>query len=135
MKKQIAERIRMARQHAGMTQAEAAMSLGVDKSAVAHWERGATVPTNANFCGMARAYGVDHQWLATGEGDMHRHLRLDDMPAARLECFALTESEERILLLFRRMSPAEQDEFKSCEFFGRLLVHGKFQCSPALGKP
>lgn len=102
MKVQLADRIRMARRKAGLSQSKAAEGLGVHRGTVGHWERGAGHrPTSGNLMQLAMLLAVSYEWLATGRGSMQ--LSSDDVPAARLDYFAQSDDEEALLLAFRKL--------------------------------
>lgn len=104
MKVQLADRIRMARRQAGLSQSKAAQGLGVHRGTFGHWERGAGhAPTSANLLRLAMAMSVSYEWLATGRGSMQPASIEDDVPALRLDCFAQSEDEEQLLLAFRKL--------------------------------
>lgn len=65
------QRIRLARRHAGLSQAALAAAIGVQRSAVSHWEavQGKS-PSMANLRRLATITGVQFEWLATGRGRM-----------------------------------------------------------------
>jgi len=106
--KQIADRIREARRLAGWTQAQAAEALGVHRGTLGHWERGeGHRPTSANLERLSAAFDVNYEWLATGRG-IPRGQPLDAIPAVRLDCYAHTEEEERLLEAFRKLAPERQ---------------------------
>lgn len=65
------QRIRLARRHAGLSQAALAAAVGVQRSAVSHWEteRGKS-PNTEHMREVAMATGVQFEWLATGRGRM-----------------------------------------------------------------
>lgn len=56
------ERIKSARQRAGLSQSEIAREIGLNQSSVSDWERGETAPSLANLTKLARLLGVtvDH---------------------------------------------------------------------------
>ncbi|MFC3550307.1 helix-turn-helix transcriptional regulator [Lysobacter cavernae] len=65
------QRIRLARRHAGLSQAALGAAVGVQRSAVGHWE--ATQgkhPSAAHLREVALVTGVQFEWLATGRGKM-----------------------------------------------------------------
>ena len=65
------QRIRLARRHAGLSQAALGTAVGVQRSAVSHWE--ATQgkhPSMAHLRELALVTGVQFEWLATGRGGM-----------------------------------------------------------------
>ena len=65
------QRIRLARRHAGLSQAALGAAVGVQRSAVGHWEaaRG-KFPSVAHLREIALITGVQFEWLATGRGTM-----------------------------------------------------------------
>lgn len=65
------QRIRLARRHAGLSQAALGAAVGVQRSAVGHWEsaRG-KFPSVAHLREIAMITGVQFEWLATGRGSM-----------------------------------------------------------------
>ena len=65
------QRIRLARRHAGLSQAALGAAVGVQRSAVGHWEaaRG-KFPSVAHLREIALLAGVQFEWLATGRGTM-----------------------------------------------------------------
>jgi transcriptional regulator with XRE-family HTH domain len=106
--KKIADRIREARRMAGVTQSQAALALGVHRGTLGHWERGeGHRPASKNLERLAEAFDVNYEWLATGRG-IARGLPLDAIPAVRLDCFAHSEEEEKLLVAFRKLSGERQ---------------------------
>ncbi|MEX2516415.1 MAG: helix-turn-helix transcriptional regulator [Gammaproteobacteria bacterium] len=64
----LAERIKQARQAAGLSQARFAELLGVTRSACTQWESAiGTVPRQQRLEQIARLLNVSYAWLATGE--------------------------------------------------------------------
>jgi transcriptional regulator with XRE-family HTH domain len=64
-------RIKMARRHLKMSQTAFASALGVQRSAVSHWEAPlGKNPTLANLRKIAELTAVQFEWLATGRGVM-----------------------------------------------------------------
>ena len=80
----LATRIRQARQHIRMTQAELAKRLGVHRSCVGHWEGvNKANPGPDRLAEVAKICMVSYEWLATGRGGRTLgHDPLDDIPAA-----------------------------------------------------
>lgn len=106
----LAHRIRQSRRAASMTQAQLAEQVGVNRSAVAQWERkGGARPTSENLGKIAVVAKVSFDWLATGRG-ISRLSGTDDeeVPALLLKHYAHDELEERMLLAFRAMSIRRQ---------------------------
>lgn len=71
MQATMATRIRQARWMALLTQVQLANAVGVNRSAVAQWEResAGTHPSVANLSAIATATRVSFEWLATGRGE------------------------------------------------------------------
>src|SRR3546814_1150338 len=65
-----AQRIRLARRTAGLSQAQLALELGVQRSAVSHWEAQRGKPSMNHLRQLALLTGVQFEWLATGRGAM-----------------------------------------------------------------
>lgn len=65
----LAARAKRARQHAKLTQVEASNASGVKQSDISKIERGET-QRSVGLLALARAYGVNPNWLDTGDGEM-----------------------------------------------------------------
>lgn len=79
------QRIRLARRHAGLSQAALAAAVGVHRSAVSHWEaHHGKLPSMCHFQQLALITGVQFEWLATGRGRMQlgEEAELDSVAAA-----------------------------------------------------
>src|SRR5688572_27762798 len=65
----LGDRIRKARKHAGMSQAELAHAIGVRHSTIATWETDVNRPSHlvATVDKIAEATGVDMEWLLLGK--------------------------------------------------------------------
>lgn len=62
----LTERLRRARQLAGMDQTQLAAGLGVARNTVSNYETGRTEPTATVFVRWARTTGASLDWLAEG---------------------------------------------------------------------
>jgi transcriptional regulator with XRE-family HTH domain len=101
------DRIRLARRHAGFSQARLAEAIGVQRSAVSHWEspQGKN-PSVDHLRTMALVTGVTFEWLATGRGKMQlsEDAVLDSVSAA--DAILVEEPLElRLVQAFREASP------------------------------
>ena len=64
-------RIRLARRHVGLTQTALAAAVGVQRSAVSHWESAqGKHPKTSHMRQIALVTSVQFEWLATGRGRM-----------------------------------------------------------------
>lgn len=97
------QRIRLARRHAALSQTQLAKVVGVQRSAVSHWEapQGKN-PSVKHLREVAVATGVQFEWLATGRGEMatSRDTVLDSVAAA--DAMLVDDTlEQRLLVAFR----------------------------------
>lgn len=80
-----AQRIRLARRHAGMSQSALAATVGVQRSSVSHWEASdGKTPSARHLRDVVMATGVQFEWLATGRGKMglSQDVAMDSVAAA-----------------------------------------------------
>lgn len=99
-------RIRQARRRVSYSQSDLAEHVGVNRSAVAQWERhGGSTPTSANLSKIAVITSVHYEWLATGRGQMFTPEPgiNDDAPALQLQFYAHDSIEERVLQGLRKL--------------------------------
>jgi transcriptional regulator with XRE-family HTH domain len=101
-------RIQAARRLQDMTQTELARRVGVQRSAVSHWESPTgKSPTVNNLRKIAKVTGVGFEWLATGRGRMtlSSDEALEGMPVALAELID-DDVEIRLIRAFRE-APAK----------------------------
>lgn len=110
LQKQIALRIRSARQAARLTQSELAAALNLSRSAVAQWESASgSAPSTASFARLAAALGCTFEWLATGQGPRSSTRRAapwqedESSPAVLYRHFAHNDEEEQLIEAFRAL--------------------------------
>lgn len=101
------DRIRLARRRAGLSQAKLAAAIGVQRSAVSHWEspQGKN-PSVTHLRELAKVAGVTFEWLATGRGKMElsEEAVLDSVSAA--DAILVEDALElRLMQSFREASP------------------------------
>jgi transcriptional regulator with XRE-family HTH domain len=104
----LADRVRLARRAAKLTQTALAKQVGVTPSAAAQWEHPhGTSPGIPRLQAVAAATGVTFDWLATGRGDKRRRgsAKDEEVPALKLDVFAQDREEEVLLERFRMLSP------------------------------
>jgi transcriptional regulator with XRE-family HTH domain len=97
------QRIRLARRHAGLSQAAIGAAIGVQRSAVSHWEASqGKHPSVDHMRQLALVAGVQFEWLATGRGNMtlSADTALDSVAAAQGELID-DPLELRLIAAFR----------------------------------
>lgn len=101
-------RIRKARTLSSLSQADLALRIGVQRSAVTQWERsGGTLPSVAHLIQVAVETGVNFEWLATGRG-LSTSSDGALVPAVVMQDFAQSDVEHKVLNLIRRLSSKKQ---------------------------
>ena len=101
------QRIRLARRHVNLSQAQLASAVGVQRSAVSHWEApNGKNPSLANLREVATITRVHFEWLATGRGEMSlsRDVLLDSV--ATTEALLVDDTLEMRLVKAFRDAPA-----------------------------
>ena len=98
----LTERIRVAREQAGLSQAEVAKSLRVSASAVNQWEQGLSKNIKLeHFFALAGLLRQDPQWLATGT--VFPYMRRTQATPPKLDDPPLTREEKALLHHVRRL--------------------------------
>jgi len=102
------DRIRLARRHSGLSQAKLAEAIGVQRSAVSHWEspQGKN-PSVDHLRAVAMVASVTFEWLATGRGKMQlsEDAVLDSVSTAADAILVEDMLELRLVQAFREASP------------------------------
>lgn len=89
-----ADRLRQARDLAGVTQQQLADACGLTAAAVSKWEGGKTDAVLApNLFAVADFLRVDARWLATGEGEPRRPTTALDEIVQGLESASIEQQE------------------------------------------
>lgn len=78
----VGERVRKLREHLGYTQDEFASKLGLTRNFISLVETGQRILSDRSFLSIVREFGVDENWLRTGEGEMLRPVTRDTELAA-----------------------------------------------------
>lgn len=100
------QRIRLARRHAALSQAQLAEAAGVQRSAVSHWEtpQGKN-PSVKHLREVALATGVQFEWLATGRGEMGLSADTVHASVAAAEALLVDDPLELRLIVALREAP------------------------------
>jgi len=102
-----AQRIRLARRHANLSQAALGSIVGVQRSSVSHWEAMAgKLPSARHLRDVAMATGVQFEWLATGRGRMGLSRDASAEPQSTADACVVDDPMEMRLLAAFRDAPA-----------------------------
>ena len=102
-----AHRIRIARRSAGLSQAQLAAELGVQRSAVSHWEAQRGKPSMNHLRQLALLTGAQFEWLATGRGPMTPSAESLLDSVAAVDALLVDDPQERRLLTAFRQAAAQ----------------------------
>ncbi|MDG6348063.1 helix-turn-helix transcriptional regulator [Luteimonas sp. 8-5] len=102
-----AHRIRVARRSAGLSQAQMAAELGVQRSAVSHWEAQRGKPSMNHLRKLALITGAQFEWLATGRGPMTPSAESLLDSVAAVDALLVDDPQERRLLTAFRQAAAQ----------------------------
>lgn len=120
------ERIKELRIALRLTQEDFGKVIGVQRAAVNKWEKGINGVADSMILSICREFGVNEQWLRTGEGEMFEQTRetvldrlaaeysLDKEQVSVIEAFLDLDAKDREAVLkyfhkvFDRISPAAQ---------------------------
>lgn len=96
----------MARRRAGLSQAALAQAVGVQRSAVSHWEApNGKNPRVAHLRALASTTGTQFEWLATGRGQMVLGEDVEQYSVSAAEAVLIDDPVEMRLLAAFRDSP------------------------------
>ena len=68
------DRLKKLRKELDLTQQAFADKIGMKQNTIAQYEMGRTTPSDAIIFSICREFGVDDNWLRTGEGEMFEEL-------------------------------------------------------------
>lgn len=101
-------RIKSARKHAGLTQAELASRVGVTQASISDLERGKSASSTFTAT-LAKACRVSAEWLATGEGQMFSDSLESDVPSNTPLSFSMDTTHENV-------TPSQESHRKDKEY-------------------
>ena len=102
------ERLKELRKKLGLTQQEFADRLKIKRGAIANYEIGRNVPIDAVLSLISREFGVNLEWLRTGDGEMFNAAPSSVLDALARE-YDLRQKDYVLIEKLVKMSPAERD--------------------------
>lgn len=119
------ERIKELRKVLGLTQQKFADSLGVKRNTIAQYESGRNAPIDAVLSLICREFGVNEQWLRTGEGEMFVEMSRDEEIAAFMGELLSEESDDFKHRLIGALSRLDENGWEVLEQFANDLLEGQ----------
>ena len=119
------EQLKKLRKHLDMTQQAFADKIGMKQNTIAQYEMGRTVPSDAIVFSICREFGVNENWLRTGEGEMFVALnRTQQIAQLTADLFKGEKDsfKERLLLALAKL---DENEWKVLEKIAEDLTKEK----------
>lgn len=108
------DRFKTIRQTANLTQAQFAEKIGLSRNFVAMIEIGQREPSDRTISDICRIFGVNPEWLKTGDGEMFEPKTREE-EIADLVGQALNGSDEFKLAVIKMICSRTDDELKTLE--------------------
>ena len=102
------ERIRELRKHLNMTMDEFGAHIGLSKAAISLIESGRNGARDQTIFAICREFGVNEQWLRTGEGEMFEQTRANVLDRLSTE-YDLSREQRSVIEAFLDLDPQERD--------------------------
>ncbi|MEN6082809.1 helix-turn-helix domain-containing protein [Chromobacterium piscinae] len=99
-------RIKTSRKLRKRSQAWLADEIGVNQSAVSHWEKGLTEPTTENLSRIAQVLRVSYDWLSTGRGEPELSYVPVQLEATEPQ---LSSEQKELLELYRSLTKSRRE--------------------------
>ena len=104
------ERIRELRKHLNMTMDEFGARIGLSKAAISLIESGRNGTRDQTVYAICREFGVNEDWLRTGEGEMFEQTRETVLDRLASE-YSLDKEQVSVIENFLDLSPQERTAF------------------------
>ena len=101
-------RIHAVRAQADLTMAEFAKRIGMTTSSISLFESGKATPSDRTVLSICREFGVNEQWLRTGEGEMFEQTRASVLDRLSME-YDLSKEQLNVIEAFLDLDPQERD--------------------------
>ena len=104
----IGERIKVLRKEKNLSMEDFGSVIGMGKSAVSRIENGVNGTTDQTIRSICREFGVNEQWLRTGEGEMLEQTRASVLDRLSTE-YDLSREQRSVIEAFLDLDPQERD--------------------------
>ncbi len=109
------ERLKILREELGLSQAQFAKKINIGSSTIASYERGVRTPVSAILELICREFGVNKDWLLTGEGEMFKTSTLDEELTTLVGSLLSDEEDsykKRLINSLLKLSPTEWEKLE-----------------------
>lgn len=107
------DRIREVREHFGLSMEKFGSRIGIGKASISLLESGKNNPSIQTIALICREFGVNEQWLRTGEGEMFEQTRASVLDRLATE-YSLDKEQVSVIENFLDLSPQERTAFLAC---------------------
>ena len=102
------DRIREVREHFGLSMEKFGSRIGIGKASISLLESGKNNPSVQTITLICREFGVNEQWLRTGEGEMFEQTRASVLNRLSTE-YDLSREQRSVIEAFLDLDPQERD--------------------------
>lgn len=102
------DRIREVRDHFGLSMEKFGSRIGIGKASISLLESGKNNPSVQTITLICREFGVNEQWLRTGEGEMFEQTRASVLDRLSTE-YDLSREQRSVIEAFLDLDPQERD--------------------------
>lgn len=102
------DRIREVREHFGLSMEKFGSRIGIGKASISLLESGKNNPSIQTIALICREFGVNEQWLRTGEGEMFEQTRASVLDRLSTE-YDLSSEQRSVIEAFLDLDPQERD--------------------------
>lgn len=102
------DRIREVREHFGLSMEKFGSRIGIGKASISLLESGKNNPSVQTIALICREFGVNEQWLRTGEGEMFEQTRASVLDRLSTE-YDLSREQRSVIEAFLDLDPQERD--------------------------
>ena len=102
------DRIREVREHFGLSMEKFGSRIGIGKASISLLESGKNNPSVQTITLICREFGVNEQWLRTGEGEMFEQTRASVLERLSTE-YDLSREQRSVIEAFLDLDPQERD--------------------------
>ena len=102
------DRIREVREHFGLSMEKFGSRIGIGKASISLLESGKNNPSVQTITLICREFGVNEQWLRTGEGELFEQTRASVLDRLSTE-YDLSREQRSVIEAFLDLDPQERD--------------------------
>lgn len=102
------DRIREVREHFGLSMEKFGSRIGIGKASISLLESGKNNPSVQTITLICREFGVNEQWLRTGEGEIFEQTRASVLDRLSTE-YDLSREQRSVIEAFLDLDPQERD--------------------------